>query len=177
MSAERAAAFRRPGRYQIEAMIAAVHCEAPSWKWTDWPQIVALYSVLLTMDDSPVVRLSQVVARRYVDGPAAALRAVEELSNLLPEYHLFHATRARLLRELGQNDEAAREDAVALTLTRNRGEQALLEERLSSYEPGMGSAIEIVGRLSIFLGLRSSIRDEKHRRSYHRAESVPNRIR
>jgi RNA polymerase sigma-70 factor (ECF subfamily) len=128
---ERAAAFRRPGRYQIEAMIAALHSEAPSWEATDWPQVMALYSVLAHIDSSPVVALSRAIARRYVDGPAAALPDVDGLSEELGEYHLFHATRAALLRDLGRSDEAAREDAMALALTRNTGERALLEERLA----------------------------------------------
>jgi len=128
---ERAATFRRPGRYQIEAMIAALHSEAPSWKATDWPQVMALYSVLARIDSSPVVALSRAIARRYVDGPAAALADVDGVSDQLREYHLFHATRAALLRELGRFDEAAREDALALALTRNTGERALLEERLA----------------------------------------------
>ena len=119
---ERAAAFRRPGRYQIEAMIAALHSEAPSWDVTDWPQVMALYSVLTHIDSSPVVALSRAIARRYVDGAAPALADVDELSDQLREYHLFHATRAALLRELGHADEAAREDALALALTRNTGE-------------------------------------------------------
>lgn len=132
---ERAAALGRPGRYQLEAMIAALHCEALSWESTDWQQVVALYSVLLQVDDSPVVRLSRAIARRYVDGPLAALADVDGLADSLHEYHLFHATRAALLRDVGQQDEAAREDATALALTRNRGEQALLEERIVGAGP------------------------------------------
>jgi RNA polymerase sigma factor (sigma-70 family) len=128
---ERAAAMGHPGRYQIEAMIAALHCEAPSWEATDWPQILALYSLLTRIDDSPVVALGRAIARRYVDGPATALADVDELADQLPRYHLFHATRAALLRDLGRSDEAARADAAALALTRNRGERALLEERLA----------------------------------------------
>jgi len=128
---ERAAALRRPGRYQIEAMIAALHCEAPSWEATDWPQVLALYSLLTEIDPSPIVGLSRAIARRYVDGPAAALGDVDELSDQLREYHLLHATRAELLRDLGRDGEAARADAAALELTRNPAERALLEERLA----------------------------------------------
>ena len=129
---ERAAALRRPGRYQLEAMIAAVHCEAESWEATDWPQIMALYSVLIGLDPSPIVRLSRAIARRYVDGPAAALADADLLSDALRGYYLFHATRAELRRALGQHAEAAREDAAALALTRNGGERALLQERISA---------------------------------------------
>jgi RNA polymerase sigma-70 factor (ECF subfamily) len=92
---------------------------------------MALYSLLTHIDSSPVVALSRAIARRFVDGPAAALADVDGLSGELGEYHLFHATRAALLRDLGRSDEAAREDAAALALTRNTGERALLEERLA----------------------------------------------
>ncbi|HKF76925.1 MAG TPA: DUF6596 domain-containing protein [Candidatus Dormibacteraeota bacterium] len=129
---ERAARFRRPGRYQVEAMIAALHCEAPTWEATDWAQILALYTLLTEIDTSPVVALSRAIARRYAEGPAAALADVEALSDHLQGYHLFHATRAALLRDLDQQAEAARADAAALALTRNSGERALLEERLAN---------------------------------------------
>jgi RNA polymerase sigma-70 factor (ECF subfamily) len=128
---EHAAALRRPGRYQIEAMIAAVHCESSSWESTDWPQVLALYSLLSKIDPSPVVALNRAIARRYVDGPTAALADVDALSDKLQEYHLFHAARAALLRALEQHAAAARADVAALALTRNSGERALLEERLS----------------------------------------------
>jgi RNA polymerase sigma-70 factor (ECF subfamily) len=130
-SIERAAAFRRPGRYLIEAMIAALHCEAKNWHATDWAQVLALYTLLVEIDDSPVVALNRAIAQRYVEGPATALMTVNELADQLEGYHLFHATRAALLRDLGQPVEAAREDTAALALTRNSGERALLEDRLS----------------------------------------------
>jgi RNA polymerase sigma-70 factor (ECF subfamily) len=128
---ERAAAFRQPGRYLIEAMIAAVHCEAQNWNATDWTQVLALYTLLVEIDDSPVVALNRAIAQRYVEGPAAALTTVNALAEQLEGYHLFHAARAALLRDLGQPVEAAREDTAALALTRNSGERALLEDRLS----------------------------------------------
>jgi RNA polymerase sigma-70 factor (ECF subfamily) len=127
---ERAAALKRPGRYQVEAMIAAVHCEAPSWDKTDWPQVVMLYTLLARIDPSPVVALNRAIACRYVDGPAAALADVDKLAEPLADYHLFHATRAALLRDLGQASEAFAEDAAALALTKNTAEQSLLAERL-----------------------------------------------
>jgi RNA polymerase sigma-70 factor (ECF subfamily) len=129
---ERAAASGRPGRYQVEAMIAALHCEAPSWQATDWPQVSALYALLGEIDPSPIVALNRAITLRYTDGAAAALAEVDRLSDDLRAYHLFHATRAALLRDLGQDDEAACADAAALALTKNSGERALLEERLVS---------------------------------------------
>jgi RNA polymerase sigma-70 factor (ECF subfamily) len=128
---ERAAAIRRPGRYQIEAMIAALHCEAPTWAATDWPQVLSLYTLLAQIDESPVVALNRAIARRHVDGPLAALADVDNLAEQLAGYHLFYATRAALLRELRRPDEAARDDAAALRLTKNAAERALLEDRLS----------------------------------------------
>jgi RNA polymerase sigma-70 factor (ECF subfamily) len=128
---ERAAAFRQPGRYLIEAMIAALHCEAMNWNATDWAQILLLYTLLVEIDDSPVVALNRAIAQRYVEGPANALTSVNQLAGQLEGYHLFHATRAALLRDLGQPVEAAREDTAALALTRNSGERALLQDRLS----------------------------------------------
>jgi RNA polymerase sigma-70 factor (ECF subfamily) len=85
----------------------------------------------MELDRSPVVALGRAIARRYVDGPAAALADINQLLDQLAGYHLFHATRAALLRDLGQQAEAVREDAAALVLTKNRGERTLLEERLS----------------------------------------------
>ena len=127
---ERAAAHRRPGPYQVEAAIAALHSEAPSWAETDWQQVVALYTLLATLEPSPVVFLNRAIALRQLAGSAAALEEVDKLSNQLERYHLFHATRAALLRDLGRETEAASADTRALDLTRNPGERALIEERL-----------------------------------------------
>ena len=127
---ERAAAMGRPGPYQIEAAIAALHCEAPSWEKTDWPQLFQLYDLLAAVDDSPMVRLSRAVALRHVEGPGAALGEVEHLSGQLDRYHLFHATRASLLRELGRVNEARQADERALELTANPIERHLLVARL-----------------------------------------------
>ncbi len=128
---ERAAAMGRIGPYQIEASIAAVHCEAADWTSTDWPQLLALYSLLLTVDPSPVVRLNRAVVLAHVEGTEAALREVDSLGDALCGYHLFHATRAVLLSQLGRDDEAHDADARALALAGNAAERALLEHRLA----------------------------------------------
>jgi RNA polymerase sigma factor (sigma-70 family) len=125
----RAAAMRRTGPFQVQAAIAAVHCEAPTWEATDWPQIVALYSMLATLDPSPVVLLNRAIALSHVAGPAAALAEVEAVAPHLGGYHLLHATRAALLRDLGREAEAAASDALALTMTANPAERRLLSER------------------------------------------------
>lgn len=129
---ERAATLRRLGHYQVEAMIAALHCEAPSWEETDWAQILALYDVFASIDSSPIVRLNRAIAVRHVRGPSAALEEVESLSDALSTYHLWHATRASLLGELGRYEDACRANAAALRLTNNAGERTLIEERLPS---------------------------------------------
>jgi RNA polymerase sigma factor (sigma-70 family) len=127
----RAAAYKRPGPYQLQAAIVACHAEAPRWEDTDWEQIVVLYDMLLRLAPSPVTRLHRAVALRYVDGPAAALSEVEALRDALDGYHLFHATRAELLRDLGKSDLARAADERALLLTANPAERSLLRQRLN----------------------------------------------
>jgi RNA polymerase sigma-70 factor (ECF subfamily) len=101
-----AAGFRnRPGPYQVQAAINAVHADAATADRTDWPQILALYDQLLAMAPTPVVALNRAVAVGEVHGPAAALALVDELD--LGHYYAFHATRADLLRRLGRDGEAA----------------------------------------------------------------------
>jgi predicted RNA polymerase sigma factor len=124
----RAARHRRPGPYQLQAAIVACHAEAKSWEDTDWPQIVILYDMLLCLAPSPVTRLHRAIALRYVAGAEKALAELDSLG--LDRYHLYHATRAELLRDLGRDDEAREADQRALELTVNPAEQALLEQRL-----------------------------------------------
>ena len=109
----------------------ACHAEAPSWADTDWPQILLLYDALLAHQPSAVIRLHRAVALAQVQGPQAALDEVDLLADPLDGYHLFHATRAHLLRELGRGREARQADERALGQTGNPAERALLEQRLS----------------------------------------------
>ena len=132
---ERAAAFRRPGAYQLQAAIVACHAEAANWAATDWPQIVILYDMLLAVAPSPVVRLNRAIALCQVAGPAIALGDIQPLANALDGYHLFHATRARLLADTGQMVEAREAEQRALALTHNRAERSLLRRRLAGLEP------------------------------------------
>jgi len=125
-----AAALRRSGPYQVQAAIAACHAEARAWEETDWRQIVALYDALLELMPSPVVQLNRAIARRYLDGAAAALPEVDALGEALEDYYLFHATRAELLRDLGRDAEGRAALARALELTANPAERALLQRRL-----------------------------------------------
>jgi len=127
---EQASRMGRPGPYQVQAAIVACHAEAPSWEATDWPQILELYDVLGRFDPSPVVALNRAIALRYVAGPAAALATADTLGAALDRYHLFHATRAELLRALGRTEEAREADLRAIALTANPAELALLRERI-----------------------------------------------
>jgi RNA polymerase sigma factor (sigma-70 family) len=127
----RGAAYKRPGPYQLQAAIVACHAEAERWEDTDWIQIVVLYDMLLYLAPSPVARLHRAIALRYVAGPAAALSEVDSLTPVLSDYHILHATRAELLRDLGRVDEARAEDQRALELTDNRAERSLLRQRLN----------------------------------------------
>jgi RNA polymerase sigma-70 factor (ECF subfamily) len=95
----------QPGAYQLQAAINAVHADANTVEETDWSQIVALYDQLLVVAPTSVVALNRAIAIGEVQGAAAALALVDELD--LDNYHLFHATRADLLRRLGRNSEAA----------------------------------------------------------------------
>jgi RNA polymerase sigma-70 factor (ECF subfamily) len=108
----------------------ACHAEAPTWEDTDWPQILLLYNALTIHLPTPVVRMHRAIALAKVAGPAAALTEVDTLSGALAGSHLYHATRAHLLRQLGRTAEAHRADKDALGLTENPAERALLEQRL-----------------------------------------------
>jgi RNA polymerase sigma factor (sigma-70 family) len=130
---EQAAALGRPGPYQIQAALVACHAEAESWQATDWPQILALYDLLLILSPSPVIRLNRAVALRYVAGPAAALSEIEPLAHDLEAYHLYHSIRGAFLLELGRSEQAQAAEMRALALTSNQAEQLLIHQRLSAY--------------------------------------------
>jgi RNA polymerase sigma-70 factor (ECF subfamily) len=127
----RAARQQRPGAYQLQAAIVACHAEASRWEDTDWEQIVLLYDMLLHLAPSPVTRLHRAIALRYVSGPSAAMAELDALAGTLDDYHLYHATRAELLRTLGQPSQARDADQRALDLTANPAEQAILRRRIS----------------------------------------------
>lgn len=128
---ERAAGAGRTGPYLLEAAIAAVHCEAPSWEQTDWPQLLVLYSMLAALDPSPVVVLNRAVVLAELDCPETALAEVERLAGVLSRYHPYHATRAVLLRRIRRSEDADEADRAALALTANPGEKDLISRRLS----------------------------------------------
>jgi RNA polymerase sigma-70 factor (ECF subfamily) len=127
----RAMAMHRPGPYQVQAAIAAVHGQAPSYEATDWGRIRLLYDRLELLTPSPVVRLNRAVATRFAIGPQAALAEVEPLADELDGYRLFHAVRAELLDELGRHEQARAANERALALAANPAERELLTRRLS----------------------------------------------
>jgi RNA polymerase sigma-70 factor (ECF subfamily) len=126
----RCLAWNRPGPYQIQAAIQAVHSDASSAAETDWRQIVALYDQLSAVAPSPVVALNRAVAVGEVDGPAAALELVNAID--LGRYHLYHAVRADLLRRLGRPADAARAYDRAIELAGNARERDFLARRRRS---------------------------------------------
>jgi len=127
----RAIEMHRPGQYQIQAAIAAVHAQAAAYEHTDWHQIRLLYDRLDLLAPSPVVRLNRAVATRFAIGPEAALAEVEPLAAELDGYRLFHAVRAELLTDLGSREQARAANERALALAANPAERELLARRLS----------------------------------------------
>jgi RNA polymerase sigma-70 factor (ECF subfamily) len=119
--------LNRPGPYQIQAAINAVHSDAAIAAGTDWRAIVQLYDQLFALTPTPVVALNRAVALAEVKGPDAALRAIEGLP--LQDYYLFHAIRADLLDRADRTSEAVLACDAAIARTDNRAERAFLERK------------------------------------------------
>ncbi|GIE97176.1 RNA polymerase sigma factor [Paractinoplanes rishiriensis] len=117
------------GEYQLQAAIAALHDRAPRAADTDWPQILALYGLLERMTGNPVVSLNRAVAEAMVHGPAAGLKALDDLGDRLPAGHRVDAVRAHLLERAGQREEAARLYAAAAAATTSLPERRYLTTR------------------------------------------------
>ncbi|GAB2887734.1 RNA polymerase sigma factor [Streptomyces deserti] len=117
----------RPGPYQIQAAVQAVHSDAPTAEATDWGQILQLYDQLMALAPSPVVALNRAVAVAETEGPRPALALVDTLG--LDGYHVFHAVRADLLRRLGRDEEAVRAYETASELTESPAERGYLQRR------------------------------------------------
>lgn len=126
----------RVGAYQLQAAIAAVHAEAPTPEATDWPQIAALYALLLRRHPAPVVALNHAVAVGMASGPAAGLALIDaiEASGELRGYHLLPAARAELLLRLGRVDESAVHFRRAIAECANGAERRFLEGKLATLE-------------------------------------------
>jgi len=117
----------QPGPYQIQAAINAVHSDSPTARDTDWQQILHLYDQLLAVAPTSVIALNRAVAVAEVNGPASALREIDDLD--LANYYLYHAIRADLLQRLGRQIDAVEELDTAASLTANAAERRLLERR------------------------------------------------
>ncbi len=134
---QRALTMRRPGPYQIQAAIAALHAQAVTPADTDWLEISLLYGELLHYHPSPVVQLNHAVAVAMANGPLHGLALLDQLAKTgeLNHYYLFHAARADLLRRAGWLEEAVQAYQQALQLTYNQVEQAFLQKRLAQLYP------------------------------------------
>ena len=130
---ERALRMGRPGQYQVQAAIAALHSEADLFEDTDWPQIAALYGGLARIQPSPVVGLNRAVALAMAESPEVGLQAMErpEIAGPLQDYRWYHSARADLIRRLGRFQEAGDAYRRALELTTNASETGFLEGRLA----------------------------------------------
>ena len=130
---ERAYSGDQVGPYAIQAAIAGVHARAPTAAATDWGRIVELYDQLLVADPSPVVELNRAVSIAMRDGPDAGISLVDSLleRGVLDDYHLAHAARADLLRQVGQTGEARAAYQRALELARKEPERRFLERRIA----------------------------------------------
>jgi RNA polymerase sigma-70 factor, ECF subfamily len=132
-------ALRMPGRpesYAVQAAIAALHAQAPSYHDTDWPQIAGLYEVLLRISPSPVIELNHAAAVSMVDGPARALDLIDALEARggLNAYELLPAVRADLLRRLGRHDAARAAYHAATEATQLEPLRRLYARRLAEME-------------------------------------------
>ena len=131
-----------PGRFALQAAIAALHAEVPSYRQTDWPQLLQLYGELLRAWPSPVVALNRAVVRAMVDGPEAALAEIAglERDGRLDGYRYLPAAKADLLRRLGRPGEAARAYQAALELADNAAEREFLTRRIGEVTAAPGPA-------------------------------------
>lgn len=130
MILESALDLRRPGPYQVQAAISALHSQAESARATDWPQVAQLYSALIRMTPSPVIEVNRAVAVAMADGMGAGLRLLRSIEEQMSEYYPFHAARADLLRRSGEREAAADAYKRALALCQNSLERVYLRRRL-----------------------------------------------
>jgi len=120
----------RPGQYQLQAAIQAVHCDADSFEATDWLQIVVLYDQLFSVMPTPVVALNRAIAIGEIEGPGAALAAIGDIGPGLDDYHLMHAARGTTLRALGQRDAAKIAFERAADLAATEADRRFLERQI-----------------------------------------------
>jgi predicted RNA polymerase sigma factor len=141
----------RPGEYQVQASIAALHDQAASSADTDWAQILALYGALESMTGNPMARLNRAVAVAMVEGPDAGLALLNGLAERLGDHHRLHSVRAHLLEQAGDIEAAAAEFRAAATRTTNVREQQYLTiraARLTAGPPGLRQTSRRTGPLA-----------------------------
>jgi RNA polymerase sigma-70 factor (ECF subfamily) len=133
---QQALRMRRAGPYQLQAAIAALHCAASRPEDTDWPQIAALYEELLHLQPTPIVALNRAIAVAMAHTPEDGLRLLDEpaMASALKSYHLYHASRADLLRRSGRRSEAQAAYERAAALTTNDAERTYLRRRISALQ-------------------------------------------
>jgi len=134
---EHALAMRRPGPFQVQAAVAALHAQAPTWDATDWVQIAALYGELDRLAPSPVVTVNRAVAAGLADGPQVGLALLAALDgdDRLERYQPLHAARAELLARSGATTAALDSYRTAIALTENEAQRRALEARASRLRP------------------------------------------
>jgi RNA polymerase sigma-70 factor (ECF subfamily) len=120
----------QPGPFQLQAAVQAVHCDADWFEATDWPQIVALYDHLFSVMPTPVVALNRAIAIGEVEGPGAALSALDPIAPDLDNYHLLHAARGTTLRRLGQRDAARAAYQRAAHLAATEADRRFLAQQI-----------------------------------------------
>lgn len=128
----------RPGAYQAQAAIAAMHARAPSFGETDWGTIAELYGTLERMQPSPVITLNRAVALSKSNGPEAALALIDPLSAKLSSYFYFHGARGAFLKQLGRYEEAREALGHAIALANTAAEAAFIRAEIESLQGGSG---------------------------------------
>jgi len=138
---ERALLMRRPGPYQVQAAIAALHAQAATPEQTDWPQIAALYSVLASLSPSPIVELNRAAAVAMAYGAEFGLALIDRpaVGGALEQYRWLHTTRGELLRRLGRWEEATVAYRHALQLSDNTAERAFVTQQLAAIQAAAGA--------------------------------------
>jgi RNA polymerase sigma-70 factor (ECF subfamily) len=127
---DKAMRHRRPGPYQVQAAIAALHARASTAAETDWAQIERLYATLERLEPSPVVTLNRAVAVQKVSGPAAALELIDPLGERLDGYFYYHGARGAFLDQLGRSAEAREAFGRAIGLAGSAAEAAYIRRQL-----------------------------------------------
>jgi RNA polymerase sigma factor (sigma-70 family) len=120
----------RPGLYQLQAAIVAIHADAPSFAETDWEEIALLYGLLCRMSPNPVFELNRIVAISYDEGPEPALARLAPIAHMLGQYQPFHAVQADLMARLGRHDEARLSYQLARDLSQTEAERLFFEKKL-----------------------------------------------